>query len=395
MEQKYLVINSGSASHKHALYVGNQQVYFLHFEMIGESFVAHETVGEITRDLNIKKKQFEKSVNFTVERLIANRLIIDKKEIQAAGIRIVAPGLYFQDNKVVDKLYKKNLKDNKDKAPLHITSALQEIKFVKKVLPKTPLVGVSDSAYHKNIPEVSKYYALPIQVSRKFGIYKYGYHGLSVQSVISRLEKHAGKLPEKVVVCHLGGGASVTAVLRGQSLDNSMGFTPLDGLVMATRVGAIDPGATLYLSEKLRKDRHAMTDFFNHDCGLLGLSNGRSGDIRELLKFEKEGDLNAKLALDTYAMRVKKLIAQATAVLDGIDTLVFAGTVGERSMPMRERICSGLDYLGIKINPAVNEVSDSVEVDLNTTDAKVKITVIKTDEMGEIAKETARIARGL
>jgi acetate kinase len=395
MDKKYLVINSGSASHKHALYQDGKCIYFLHFEMIGESFIAHETVGETKRDLPITEKIFNKSVQYTVERLLANRIIKDKSDVSAVGIRIVAPGIYFQENRPIDRLYKKTLKQNKDKSPLHITSVLQELKFVKKILPKAPIIGVSDSVFHKSIPDVSKYYALPIYVSRKYGIYKYGYHGLSVQSVVARLASKFGTLPGKVVVCHLGGGASVTAVLNGQSIDTSMGFTPLDGLVMATRVGSIDPGAVLYLAEKLKKSQHQMVDFFNHECGLFGLSNGRSDDIRELLKFEKEGDLNAKLALDVYATRVKKLIAQATAMLGGIDTLVFAGTVGERSFPIRERICSGLDFFGIKLNHAVNNETDAVENELSFPGEHVKIVVIKTDEMGEIAKETERVSKVL
>jgi acetate kinase len=392
MHKKYLVVNSGSASHKHALYEGNDGIYFLYFEMLGDKYVAHETIHGAKKDLVINEKIFNRSVEYTVSRLLENKIIENKKDIEAVGIRIVAPGVYFQTNRLIDKEYQKNLIKNKDQAPLHIESVLQELKFVKKVLPKVPVIGVSDSVFHKTIPNVSKYYALPIETSRKYGIMKYGYHGLSVQSVLGRLQAEKGQMPAKVVVCHLGGGASVTAVAEGKSMDNSMGFTPLDGLVMATRVGNIDPGVVVYLSEKLGKRDAKLLDYFNKECGLLGLSNGKSDDIRELLKAELNGDLDSKLALDIYASRVKKLIAQAAAVLGGIDTLVFAGTVGERSIPMRRRICSGLDFIGIKLDSDLNDRTDTVEAEINSADSTVKIVVIKTDEMGEIAKETIRVS---
>ncbi len=393
MEKKYLAINSGSASHKHALYQGETCIYFIHFEMVGSNYVAHENVGGIKKDLEINAKIFSRTINYTVDRLIENKIIADKKDIQAVGIRVVAPGTYFQDHRIIDKIYIKNLKKDEAESPLHIASVLQEIKFVRKVLPKAVMIGVSDSAFHKDMPSFSKHYAIPLEVSRKYGIYRYGYHGLSVRSVLGRLASKLGHLPSKVVVCHLGGGASVTAVLDGKSVDTSMGFTPLDGLVMATRVGSIDPGAVVYLSEKLGKRDGKLLEYFNKECGLLGLSGGKSDDIRELLKNEMAGDVDSKLALDIYANRVKKLIAQATAMLGGIDTLVFAGTVGERSLPMRKRICNNLDFLGLKLDISLNDSTDAVENEISTSDSRAKIVVIKTDEMLEIVRAVGEIAQ--
>ncbi len=393
---KYLILNSGSASHKHALYEDEKILYFLHFEMVEDKYVAHEKIGETKHDLEITEKNFERSVDFTVSRLLENKLITDKNEIKAMGVRIVAPGVFFQENRIIDRTYEKNLKKALEKAPLHLSSVIKELKFAKKVLPKTLVVGVSDSVYHRGMPETAKYYALPIEVSRKYELYKFGYHGLSVQSVIDKLaEKNNGILPERVVVCHLGGGASITAVLRGKSIDNSMGFTPVDGLIMATRVGTIDPGAVSYLSDKLGLHGDKLLNYFNTKCGLLGLSNNKSDDIRELLKYEAMGDFSSKLALDSYAYRARKLIGQAAVSLGGIDTLVFAGTVGERSLPMRARICLGLDFLGIKLDQDLNNKTDSVEAEIQSVDSKVKILVIKTDEMKEIVQETIRLTKSI
>ena len=395
MDEKYLVVNSGSASHKHALYRGDVREYFIHFEIVEDKFIAHETIGETKTDIEVSGRVFTRSIDFTVDRLIFHKLIADKKSIKAVGIRIVAPGIFFQDNRLIDRVYEKNLKRAREKAPLHLSSVLAEIKFIRKALPKSPIIGVSDSVFHKTMPDTTKYYALRLDVSRKYEVYRYGYHGLSVQSVIARLKAQAGGLSSKIVVCHLGGGASVTAVRDGQSLDNTMGFSPTDGLVMASRVGTIDPGAVIYLSEKLGLRDGDLLNYFNKNCGLLGLSNGKSDDIRELLKLEKMGDFGARLALEVYALRVKKMIAQAAAVLGGIDCLVFAGTVGERSFPMRERICHGLDFLGIKLDPEINDKSDSVEVELQAGDSRVKIPVVKTDEMREIVLETIRLSKQL
>lgn len=273
--------------------------------------------------------------------------------------------------------------------------ALSEIKKVREIFGEDkPIIGVSDSAFHATIPEQAKLYAIPIEDSRRFGIRRFGYHGISVQSVIGRTAGLLGRMPEKVIVCHLGGGASITAVKNGQSIDTSMGFTPLEGLVMATRVGDIDAGTVLYLSEKLNKNQKELEAYFNNNCGLLGLS-GKSDDIRELLVNEKNGDLDSKLALQIYVNRIKQYIGRMAAVLGGVDLLIFAGTVGERSFIMRERICDNLKFLGIELDEEMNNKSEGVEAEIGKTGGGTQILIVKTDEMEEIAKETYRLSKDL
>ncbi len=228
--------------------------------------------------------------------------------------------------------------------------------------------------------------------SRELGLRRFGYHGISVQSVVSRAAETLGTLPEKVIVCHLGGGASITAVKNGESVDTSMGFTPLEGLVMATRVGDLDPGAVLYLSEKLNKDYKELGRYFNNECGLLGLS-GYSDDLRELLLSEASGHADSTLALKIYVNRIKQYIGRMAAVLGGVDLIILAGTVGERSFIMRERICENMEFLGVVLNKELNSRSEGVEVELNKTGSRVKILVVKTDEMEEIAKVTFSLAK--
>jgi acetate kinase len=255
-----------------------------------------------------------------------------------------------------------------------------------KVFGGQKIVGVSDSVFHNTLSDKAKYYAIPIADSRKLGLQKFGYHGISIQSVISQTIKRLGHLPSKTIICHLGGGASVTAIKDGQSVETSMGLTPLDGLVLATRVGEIDPGAVIYLADKLKLSTRKLEEYFNNNCGLLGLS-GKSEDIRELIKHEKEGHKDSALALEIYTHRLKKYIGSAAAVLGGIDLLIFAGTVGERSFIMRGRICDGLQFLGIELDMEKNNQSDGIETELSLAQSKAKILVMKTDEMEEIAHE--------
>ncbi len=384
---KYLIINTGSASRKYALYEDGRKIYFAHFEMEDNNNIVTENFNSQSIKKVISVKEFVKAQAFVSASLVEKGIVTSSEDIEAIGIRIVAPGEYFQTHRLIDKDYLKLAKQTLKKVPLHLGPALEEIKMIHRVFGHKKVFGISDSAFHSNIPEKAKYYAIPIDDSRKFDLQKFGYHGISVQSVINQVQKRLGTLPAKIVVCHLGGGASVTAVKDGKSIGNSMGFTPLDGLVMATRVGEIDPGAVIYLAEKLNLGAKKLETYFNNHCGLLGLS-GKSSDVRELLKLEKVGDHDSCLALEIYVNRLQRYIASAGADLEGIDLLVFAGIVGERSFIMRERICAGLQFLNISIDKEINNQSEGVEVDISSDNSKTNILVIKTDEMEEIARNT-------
>lgn len=394
MQKKYLIVNTGSASKKYAFYKDDEKVYTAHFEMENNEPIVTEYFSQGKVKRNISKTEYVKAVDLILNSLVANSIIENKKDLDCVGIRIVAPGEYFLTNRLVDKEYLKLAKIALKKVPLHLGPALEEIKTIKKLLgDKFPIYGVSDSSFHSTIPDHFRYYAIPIVDSRKYGLRMFGYHGISVQSVVSKAEKILGSLPEKTIVCHLGGGGSVTAVKNGKSMDTSMGFTPLPGLVMATRVGDIDAGAVLYLAEKLKKNPKKMENYLNNQCGLLGLS-GKSGDIRELLKFENEGHEDSTLALRVYVNRVKQQIGKMAAVLGGIDLLVLAGTVGERSIVLRDRICKDMEFLGIELDQEINNSSEGVEVEISKKDSKAKVLIVKTDEMEEIAKETLRLSKG-
>jgi acetate kinase len=301
----------------------------------------------------------------------------------------VAPGQHFQNDKIIDRAYEKEIKKVIHDAPLHLLPTYEMIGLLQKTLKNIPIVGISDSDFHDTIPDKAKYYGIPFTDTKKYNIERYGYHGISVESILNKLRAE-GSLPSKLIICHIGSGVSVTAVKDGQSIENSMGFTPLEGVMMATRGGNIDPGALAMLADKLWLNPKRLKEYLNKKCGLLGVS-GKSSDVRDLIKLEKEGDAQAKLALDMYAYKLQKCIGAYFVALGGLDTIIFTATVGERSFTMREKICAGLTALELKIDKIKNDQSEGVDADISATDSKIKVLVRKTDEMGQIARDTISI----
>ncbi len=387
--KKYLIINPGSASRKYALYEGEKELAYMHIESEeGGNEISTVTAQGKKEKKNISAEDFDKSFEYTLNELIKAGLIASKEDIAVCGIRVVAPGNFFLQDKIINSEYKKLLKKAFEKAPLHIAPILEEIKKIRYAIGRIPLVGISDSAFHSSMMEKSKRYAIPSEDAEKFEIFRYGYHGISLRSIVSKMEK-SGPIPENVIICHIGGGVSVTALKNGKSIDTTMGLTPLEGVVMATRVGDIDSGAVVYLSKVKKLKGKNLLQYLNKKCGLLGIS-GKSDDVRDLIKAENEGDNLSKLALDMYAYKIQKYIGAYAVALGGLDTIVFSGTVGERSFLMRERICKGLGFLGVEINSILNNTSDSIDVVLSSPESKVKVEVVKTDEMAQMAKDTAK-----
>ncbi len=298
----------------------------------------------------------------------------------------MSPSSYFQTTRLLDDSTLKKLAKLEPRASLHINASLQEAHMLKSYFSGASLIGISDSAFHHTIPEYARNYAIPPATADKFDIKRFGYHGLSVEATVQTL-KSADKLPLKLIVCHLGSGASVTAVKTGKSIDTSMGYSPLEGLIMSTRSGSIDIIAAQAIQDELKLSNKKLQDYLNHECGLLGVS-GLSSDIRTLLSLESEGDARAKVALDMYVYRIRQTIGQMAASLGGVDALVFTGGVGERSAPIRQRITSKLHYLGLvldqKTNHVFNENNDLTKISPDTHPAQIYI--IPTNEYRIIAK---------
>ena len=372
MEKKYLIVNTGSSSHKYALYHGS-------VELANFSFEKKEL--DLITDLA--------PADFLLKTLIAKKLIAEAEEIAWVCFRIVAPGDYIINNNIINEEYLANLGRVKEQAPLHIAPILDEIDSVKKLLPSAGLFGISDSYFHRNLPEVSARYAIP-EEDYLLGVKRYGYHGISIASVVGKIASLMGSIPDRIIVCHLGSGSSITAVKNGESIDTSMGFTPLEGVPMGSRVGSIDPGALIYLGEEKGFGYKELEKYLNEECGSLGLS-GKTKDTRDLIEFEKGGDAKARLALNSYTYSIKKYIGAYVAALNGLDLLVFTGALGERSSIMRSRILSNLDALGIILDREKNNEIISKDGFIHSEKGSVKIVVINTDEMAEMAREFRRL----
>ncbi len=349
--RKYLAVNVGSTSKRYALYSNKEEILNLYWH-------------------NGDKDKF-------------NELLKYKNDIKAIAVRVVAPGNYFTEHRIIDKVYLNKLKDAEKIAPLHIRLVLKEISRLKKFFPNIKLVGISDSNFYKNMLQRAKDYALNKKIADKYGIHRYGYHGVSMSSIVSYV-RSLGKMPNRIIVCHLGGGSSITAIKNGKAFDTSMGFTPLEGVYGSTRVGDIDAGALLFLFKHIKGN---LGEYLNYKCGLEAV--GGSGDMKELIKREHRGDKKAKLAIDMFTYKIKKFIGAYTAALDGLDMLVFSGAIGTNSSIIRSEICNDLEYLGINLDKPKNKSNENSFI--NTRDSKVKILIFKTNEMEEMIKSSKKV----
>ena len=268
--------------------------------------------------------------------------IKDEEEISGIGMRIVAPGEFFSHHRIIDSDFLKHLINIEKSDIAHITPVIQELKCIKEIFSRTKIVGASDSAFHNTISDFVKNYAIPHELASKSGVYRFGFHGLSIASILHNLKEKDNKIDSRIIICHLGSGASVTAIKDGRSIDTSMGYSPLDGLIMSSRVGSIDVGAIIHLSEFESIDK--LEEILYTKSGLLALS-GISPDMRILLEKERENHKGAHLAIEAFIHGVKKYIGAYSAIMGGVDTIVFSGAIGENAVTIRERIMLGLEYL--------------------------------------------------
>ena len=306
----------------------------------------------------------------------------------AVGHRVVHGGDRFLEPVLIDAAVEDELRALSDLAPLHQAKSLAALDAVKRALPRVPAVACFDTAFHAAMPASASVYPLPAEWRERWGVRRYGFHGLSHAYASRRATELLGRPGLRIVSCHLGSGASLCAVRDGRSVDTTMGFTPLDGLVMATRCGSLDPGLVLWLLEHERLGEQDLARALEHESGLLALAG--SADMREVLRGDQAGDERAQLALGVYLHRLRAEIAAMTAALAGLDVLVFTGGVGERSPEVRERACAGLDYLGVALNPAANrEVTD--DGDVSAAGSPVRVMVIAAREDLEIARQVRSV----
>lgn len=362
-----LIINAGSATYKYAVFQGKKKKAFFLYQKEGETF-SFQKSGD-PKEM-ISQEVFEKS-------------LIDLKrrepeifaEIHSLAFRIVHGGAMFHRPTIVTKQVLKKLSRLNKLAPLHNPFALKILLQSKKLFPKSQKLLIFDTGFHHDLPEINKTYALPRELNKKMGVRRYGFHGIICSSLVSQM---GWRLPKRTVICHLGNGCSVTAVLNGKSIDTSMGYTPLEGLIMGTRAGDIDPGLLLELQKKLgtEKTEHLL----NKESGLMGLTG--TSDMREILQKAKNGNLEER-AIEVFCQKAAKHIAAATISLGGLNTILFSGGIGENASLIRQKICEYLQPLGVRINAKKN-LRAKPKKKFQKLFSKVKLRYLHADEESEM-----------
>lgn len=315
-------------------------------------------------------------------------------EIDAVGHRVVHGGEEFNKSVLINDEVIKKMEECIELAPLHNPPNLKGIYAIQELMPNTPQVGVFDTAFHQTMPNYAYMYGIPYSLYEKYGIRRYGFHGTSHRYVSKRACEFLGVRFEeqRIITAHIGNGGSVTAIQNGQSIDTSMGMTPVEGLIMGTRSGDVDPGAISYIMEKEHMGTKGITTLLNKFSGVLGIS-GISSDMREIQTAIEKGDKRAELAMNMYNYRIKKYVGSYAAILGGMDILVFTGGVGENQAVTRSEVCKNMEFMGIELDEELNNSVRAQEVVISKPTSKVKVVIIPTDEELTIARDTEEILR--
>ena len=394
-----LVLNCGSSSIKYQLFNmsdGCEMKAKGLLERIGlnESILTHTPKGGEQYKVITDIPDHTTGINMVMEVLCDPKygVIRDVNEIKAVGHRVVNGGESYKESVLIDNDVKKNIEACIELAPLHNPANLKGILSVEKLIPGIPQVAVFDTSFHQTMPDYAYMYAIPYEYYEKYRIRKYGYHGTSHKFVAYKAAKILGKdIKElKIITCHLGNGASITAVQNGISVDTSMGFTPVDGLIMGTRTGEVDPGVLVYIADKEHLNVTGVNNMINKKSGVFGISQ-ISSDMRDLETAADAGNKKAILALKMYAYKAKKFIGSYCAAMNGADLLVFTGGIGENDFNMRRMICSDMESLGIIFDDEVNNGSRGADLIISKPESKVTVMSVTTDEEFVIASDTRSI----
>ena len=398
---KILVLNCGSSSIKYQLIDMSNNAEVMAkglLERVGSE------MGEFTHRPAGRDKHYEQrpianhteGIDLVLHTLTDPKLgvIKDLNEIGACGHRVAHGGEVFKDSVIIDDAVIKHIQDLSELAPLHTPAILKGIYATEELLPNIKKVAVFDTSFHQTMPAEAYLYGLPYELYEKYKIRRYGFHGTSHKFVAEKAAKMIGKdwHDLKIITCHLGSGASIAAIKNGQSVDTTMGFTPLEGLVMGTRCGDLDPGVLLYIAEKENMTTDQLNTMLNKKSGLVGLC-GRS-DMRDVRAGRDEGDPRCTDAFNVFAHHVKKYIGAYSAIMNGCDILVMTGGIGENAWFMREPILSNMEFLGIEIDTALNATIMGEDKIISTPNSKVTTIVVTTDEEFVIASDTDRLVNG-
>ena len=391
------VLNAGSSSLKYQLI--NAKTAELKasglVERIGIDGILKHEVGEnkkLTFELPIPT---HKEAIELVLRILTNdetKVIDSIKEIQAIGHRIVHGGEFFKESTIVTPDVIEKIEQLIPLAPLHNPANIMGIKICQELMPKIPNVAVFDTAFHQTMPKENFLYAVPYADYTEHHLRKYGFHGTSHYYVSNEMVKILNKNDSKIIVCHLGNGSSVCAVRDGKSISTSMGLTPLEGLIMGTRAGDIDAGVIPYLMEKKNLTSNQILDYLNKKSGILGVS-GISSDLREVIKASKDGDIRSKITIEMLCNRIKKYLCSYAGLMGGVDAVCFTAGIGENSDLIREKVCNGLEFMGIELDADKNKIREKGNREISKKSSRTKIYVIPTNEELVIAKDTYALTK--
>jgi acetate kinase len=404
---KILVLNCGSSSIKFQLIETDSQMIETHtdrclargsIERIGtdEAIIKLQVPPQPTKTSTDEILDHQTALTKAIQALKDAKAVADISQIQAVGHRVVHGGERFHSSAIIDEEVEKGIQACVELAPLHNPHNLRGYYVARKVMPQVPQVAVFDTAFHQSMPPKAYIYGLPYSYYRRYKIRRYGFHGTSHRYVAYRYRQIFGLKREEanLITVHLGNGCSATAISKGKSVDTSLGFTPLEGLVMGTRCGDLDPAVLLFLMSKDELTLHDMSTLLNKFSGLYGIS-GESNDMRDLIAASTKGDEQAKLAIDVFCYRLKRYLGAFTASLGHVDGLVFTGGIGENSPLVRAEACDGLAELGYDVDPEKNNALIGKEGEISSPSSHAHVMVIPTNEELLIARDTFRAVRGL
>ena len=395
-----LEINCGSSSLKFQLINAETEKVLAKglCERIGiDGRLTYQPAGGEKEKSDLAMPTHTEAIQFVIDALTNEKTGVVKSldEIGAVGHRLVHGGEKFASSVVITDEVKKAVEECNDLAPLHNPANLIGVAACEKLMPGTPMVAVFDTAFHQTMPEKAYMYGLPYEYYEKYKVRRYGFHGTSHSFVSKRAAEVMGKSYDEVktIVCHLGNGSSVSAVLNGKCVDTSMGLTPLEGLVMGTRSGDIDPAIMEFIAKKENLDIEGVMEVLNKKSGVFGISGGLSSDFRDLTDAMNAGDKKAKIAMDVFSYRVAKYIGSYAAAMNGVDDIVFTAGIGENDDYVRQEVCKYLGYLGVDFDFEVNTGLRGKEAELTKEGSKVKVFVIPTNEELAIARETLALVK--
>ncbi len=399
---RILVLNSGSSSVKYKFFDTSRHLCLAEGQVervgLSGSLLHHKRIDGDRIRTGVEAIDHGQAIETVIAVLMSanHGVISNRKEIEAVGHRVAHGGEKLTESVLVTEEVRQSIRDCIELAPLHNPHNLRGIDACRQLLPDVPQVAVFDTAFHHTIPPAAYVYAVPYILYRRYGIRRYGFHGTSHRYVAGRTADLIGKplTSLNLITCHLGNGCSVAAIKGGRSIDTSMGFTPLEGLVMGTRCGDIDPALILYVMSKENLRIAEATAMLNKHSGLAGIS-GISSDMREIENRARQGEERAKLALDIFTYRIKKYIGAYTAAMGGVDAITFTGGIGSNSPTVRARSIEGLGFLGIELDSRKNQEAAGVDCEISSSASKTRVYTVLTNEELVIALDTERIVSSL